>query len=82
VLAFITEIVVDMCILPLSDTELGGGLPYQWWLAVRALTIIPLTLVNVAIMYPIYKIIRRNFDYDYTKYLIEDLNKVNNNKST
>jgi hypothetical protein len=29
VLAFITEIVVDMCILPLSDTELGGGLPYQ-----------------------------------------------------
>jgi hypothetical protein len=71
-----------MCILPLSDTELGGGLPYQWWIAVRALTIIPLTLINFSIIYPIYKIIKHNFYYDYTKYITADLKKKKNYKDT
>jgi hypothetical protein len=64
-ISVISQSLISMCLLPLSDAYFGGGLPYTWWVLVRAITLIPMIILNLLIIYPIYKIIKKNITYRY-----------------
>ena len=58
--------------LPSFDAELST-IPFEQWVVIRGLLLVPMTLLNIAIIFPIFKIVVPLINYDYTKELVEPI---------
>ncbi len=72
VASIMCELVVNILMLPSFDAELST-IPYQQWVVIRSLLLIPMTVLNVVIIFPIFKIVVPLINYDYTKELVEPI---------
>lgn len=70
----ICEPIVEIIMMPLFDTELGGGIPMEYWIAFRMLFLIIINFINLLVVYPIYKTIIKLIKYDYTTDVIKKFN--------
>ncbi len=68
----LSEIVCNIMIIPVFD-EMLSPLNYSTWLAIRLLLFIPMVLINIAIILPIYIIINKNVTYNYEDDTIGEL---------
>lgn len=64
-LAFLSEVLVSVFLLPIVDVDLVSSISYSSWLAIRVLTLGPMFIANTIIIWPIYKSISSIFKYDY-----------------
>ncbi|MGL4647392.1 MAG: hypothetical protein ACRCVI_01565 [Mycoplasmoidaceae bacterium] len=71
-LVFISEIFVNLFMLPVFDVDLST-LGYPQWIAIRGLLFIPLVFANTIIVWPIYKIVYPLIGYEYENDIVEDL---------
>ncbi|WP_031488926.1 membrane protein [Ureaplasma canigenitalium] len=69
----LTEAIVNVIMLPSFDVELTS-LNYTQWLSIRALMFAPMIVVNLMIIYPIFKIVVPLIRYDYEDDVVEDKN--------
>lgn len=69
----LTEAVVNVLMMPSFDAELSS-LKYSQWLSIRAILFAPMVVINILIIYPIFKIVVPLIKYDYEDDIIEDKN--------
>ncbi|MCF1349235.1 hypothetical protein [Ureaplasma urealyticum] len=67
----LTEAVVNVLMMPSFDAELSS-LKYTQWLSIRAVLFVPMVVLNLLIIYPIFKIVVPLIRYDYEDDIIED----------
>ena len=72
VASIMCELVVNIIMLPSFDAELST-IPFEQWVVIRGLLLVPMTLLNIAIIFPIFKIVVPLINYDYTKELVEPI---------
>ena len=68
----VSENLIGTILIPTFDVQFSA-LNLGYWLAWRLLTMVPSILLNIAILYPIYKIIVRNMHYNYVENVSEDI---------
>ncbi|MCV3743727.1 hypothetical protein OF377_02465 [Ureaplasma sp. ES3154-GEN] len=71
VTVILTETVVNVMMLPSFDAELSS-LKYSQWLSIRSISLIPMVVFNLFLIYPIFKIVVPLIKYDYENDTIED----------
>jgi uncharacterized protein (DUF983 family) len=69
----ICENLIGTILVPTFDVQFSA-LNLGYWLALRLVTMVPSTLINLAVLYPIYKIVIRAMHYNYTENTSEDIN--------
>lgn len=69
----VCENLIGTLLVPSFDVQFSA-LNLGYWLSFRLISMLPSTLLNLAIIYPIYKIIVPAMKYDYTSDSIEDIN--------
>jgi hypothetical protein len=62
---------VCVVMMPYFDASLGGGMPVSFWITFRALSVLPLMVINFAVIFPVYNVIRPIIQYDYRSNIIE-----------
>lgn len=67
----ICDALVNVLMMPSFDSQISS-LGYVQWVAIRAVIFIPEILLNILIIYPIFKIVIPLINYDYKKDLVED----------
>lgn len=68
------ETVVSIILMPLFDQQMGGAMPLDYWIVFRTFMFIPVVLINMLILFPIYKVILPMFKYNYTENIFEKIN--------
>lgn len=61
----LSELVVNIVMIPSYDAMLST-LPYETWLLIRILLFVPMVLINLIIIFPIFKIITPNVNIQIT----------------
>ncbi len=69
----ITEIAINVFMMPSFDASLTG-LQYSQWVSLRIAALIPMVILNMLVIYPVFKIVVPLVTYNYEDDLIEDLN--------
>ena len=67
----VCDALVNVLMMPSFDAELSS-LGYVQWIAIRAAIFIPEVLLNIFVIFPIFKIVVPLINYDYRKDLVED----------
>lgn len=67
----LTQPIVCVVMMPYFDASLGGGMPVSFWITFRALSVLPLMVINFAVIFPVYNVIRPIIQYDYRSNIIE-----------
>jgi len=70
----LSEILINVLMMPAFDATIST-LGYNAWFTIRVLLLIPSVLLNIAIIFPIFKVIGPIVKYNYEDELIEQLNK-------
>ncbi len=70
VAVLLCEVVVNILMMPSFDTQLTT-LSYVQWVTIRSLLLIPMVIINMVIIYPIFKVVVPLVNYDYSKDLVE-----------
>lgn len=68
----ITEIIINIVMMPYFDSIISP-LSYDAWFMIRLGLFIPMVLLNVVIIYPVYSIIKPNMRYKYEDELVEPI---------
>lgn len=66
-----TDALINVLMMPKFDAELSSLL-YEQWIAIRGVLFIPEVILNMLIIFPIFKIITPLINYDYHSELVED----------
>lgn len=69
----ICDALINVLMMPSFDAQLSS-LGYVQWVAIRAVIFIPEILLNLLIIFPIFKIVVPLINYDYRQDLVEDRN--------
>lgn len=69
--AIATDALINVLMMPKFDAELSSLL-YEQWIAIRGVLFIPEVILNMLIIFPIFKIITPLINYDYHSELVED----------
>ena len=69
--AIVTDALINVLMMPKFDAELSSLL-YEQWIGIRGVLFIPEVLLNMLIIFPIFKIITPLVTYDYHSELVED----------
>lgn len=69
--SIVTDALINVLMMPKFDAELSSLL-YEQWIAIRGALFIPEVILNMLIIFPIFKIITPLINYDYHDDLIED----------
>lgn len=72
VIIIVTEVIVNIIFMPIFDASVSP-LNYQIWLTIRLLLFVPMVLLNIVIILPVYKIINPIVKYNYESELVQDL---------
>ena len=75
----ISEVFCNILFIPVFDAMLSP-LNYQTWFLIRLLLFIPMVIVNLVILLPVYKIIRPIIKYNYEDDIVDDVYVEQNNK--
>lgn len=67
----LSEAIVDVIMMPSFDAQLSS-LNYEQWISIRTILFIPMVVLNVVVIYPIFKIVVPMINYDYSKEQVED----------
>lgn len=70
----LSEIVINVVMMPFFDAQLST-LTYDAWFAIRLLLLVPMVVINVIIILPVYSIINPIITYRYEDELVEDMDK-------
>lgn len=70
----LTEIIVNVLMMPTFDASLST-LSYETWFLIRLLLLVPMIILNLCIIYPIFKIVVPMMRYNYEDELVEDLDQ-------
>lgn len=68
----ITEIIINIVMMPYFDSIISP-LSYDAWFMIRLALFIPMVILNVVIVYPVYSIIKPNMKYKYEDELVEPI---------
>jgi hypothetical protein len=52
--------------MPTFDQQLGGGMPLDFWIAVRIICLPLMLVINLVVIYPVYRIVSKIVVYDTT----------------
>lgn len=63
--------IVDVLMMPSFDAQISS-LNYEQWISIRVVLFIPMVVLNLIVIYPIFKIVVPLIHYDYSKDLVED----------
>lgn len=74
VAVLLCEVIVNVLMMPSFDAQLTT-LSYNEWVTIRSLLFILMVIINMLIIYPIFKVVVPLISYDYEKELIESLEK-------
>lgn len=69
--AIATDALINVLMMPKFDAELSSLL-YEQWIAIRGVLFVPEVILNMLIIFPIFKIITPLINYDYHSELVED----------
>ncbi len=69
----ITEVAINVFMMPSFDASLTG-LQYSQWVSLRIAALIPMVVLNMLVIYPVFKIVVPLVTYNYEDELVEDLN--------
>lgn len=75
-LVFLSEIFVNIFMLPVFDADIST-LTYFQWIAIRSLLFVPMVIFNILVIWPIFEIVNPLVKYNYTDDIAEDYNKRN-----
>ncbi len=75
-LVFLTEIFVNVFMMPVFDKDLSV-LSYTYWVAIRGLLFVPMIALNMFIIWPVYELISPLVRYNY----LDDVIGKNINRS-
>lgn len=70
----VSELIINLVMMPGFDNSLST-LGYDAWLLIRMLILVPMIILNILIIYPVFKIVTPIVRYDYELDLVEDLKK-------
>lgn len=70
----ITELIVNVIMMPAFDASIST-LTYEVWFCIRLLMFVPMVLLNLAIIYPVFRIVTPLIKYNYEEELVENLNE-------
>lgn len=71
--SIVTDALINVLMMPKFDAELSSLL-YEQWIAIRGVLFIPEVVLNMLIIFPIFKIVTPLINYNYHEDLIEDKN--------
>ncbi len=75
-LVFLTEIFVNVFMMPVFDKDISV-LNYSYWVAIRGILFIPMVILNLLIIWPVYELINPLVKYNYVDDVIgKDINKT------
>lgn len=74
ILIIISEVIVNLIFMPVFDANISP-LPYQSWLFIRLLLYVPMVIINLIVILPVYKVIKPLMKYRYEDDLIESLDQ-------
>lgn len=70
----LTELIVNVIMMPAFDASIST-LSYEIWFCIRLLLLVPMILLNLVIIYPVFKIVTPLIRYDYENELVESLDE-------
>ncbi len=70
----ISEAVINVLMMPSFDAEISS-LNYDAWISIRTILFIPMVVLNIAIIYPIFKIVVPLIKYNYQDDLVESFQR-------
>ncbi|MBU3830546.1 MAG: hypothetical protein H9897_00070 [Candidatus Ureaplasma intestinipullorum] len=71
--SIVTDALINVLMMPKFDAELSSLL-YEQWIAIRGVLFIPEVVLNMLIIFPIFKIVTPLINYNYHEDLVEDKN--------
>ncbi len=75
-LVFLTEIFVNVFMMPVFDKDLSV-LSYTYWVAIRGVLFVPMVILNILIIWPVYELVNPLVRYNYEDDVIgKDINKI------
>jgi hypothetical protein len=66
------EAIIEIFFLPIFDIQFSA-IKYDTWFVLRIIMLVPVALLNTAIIYPVYRIISPSMHYDYRNDIIENI---------
>ena len=69
--AIVTDALINVLMMPKFDAQLSS-LTYEQWIGIRCVLFIPEVILNMLIIFPIFKIITPLINYDYHSELVEE----------
>lgn len=70
----LSEVAINLILLPVFDAEINNQ-PYWVWFAGRFITLPAVTIVNIVVLFSVYRIVAPLVKYDYTSDMFEDLER-------
>jgi riboflavin transporter len=67
----LSEVAINLILLPVFDAEINNQ-PYWVWFAGRFITLPLVTIVNIVVLFSVYRIVAPLVKYDYTTDMFED----------
>jgi len=75
VVSTITQGFINICLMPTCSAQFGGGLSFEYWTALGIVELPIMFLLSLLIVFPVYAVVAKNFDYDYRTNIVEPLSK-------
>lgn len=72
--SIVSEAVINVLMMPSFDAQLSS-LTYSAWISIRTILFIPMVALNIAIIYPIFKIVTPLIRYNYQDDLVENFSR-------